>query len=112
METHKLELIFKQSLYRNERCTISLTDYYYLDIKDFEYLIEDNICDDNYIINNRQMRIELIVVSNQSDEYKMAVCNSGLNKKAQEARKEIEEYWGQPFRLSDLSRAYLLMNNP
>ena len=104
MENHKLELIYKQSFYKNKKCIIPDTSMYYLNKEDFEDLIEDNYCELIDIFNDRTMRIELVVVCNQSEAYKMAFRNSERNKKVQECRKEIEEYWGQPIRLSDLNR--------
>ena len=78
MENHKLELIFKQSLYKNKKCTNAYADSYYLYMKDFEHiLVSDYYLDAS---NDRKWRIELIVVSNQSKEYKIAVSNSGKNK--------------------------------
>lgn len=71
----KMEFIYKQSFTEPEQSIYHL----YLTTEDFENLVTNKICG----------RIELILVSNQSNEYRMAVRNS---EKARECGKDLIPY--------------------
>jgi hypothetical protein len=87
----------------SSRCLKPNETSYYLNKEDFDYLIEDNICDLQDEIDNREMRIELVMVDDGSIPYQMAVRNSKRKKELLERRTEIEEYWGGKIRLFRLA---------
>lgn len=103
---HKLELIYKKAWYKNKRATKPCGVMYYLNKEDFDFLIEG----DRYELNDRTMRIELIVISNKSHQYITACRNSERLKKLRELRKDIEDYFGEPIPLIDLRLKYFIMN--
>jgi ribosomal protein L19E len=95
----------------SSRCLKPNETKYYLNKEDFDYLIEDNICDLQYELDNRVVRIELVMVDDGSRPYQMAVRNSELNKELLEHRAEIEKFWGEKIRLFRLSSKKYRMDN-
>ena len=89
-----LVLIYKKMFFDSSRCLNPNETSYYLNKEDFDYLIEDNVCDLQDELDNREMRIELVMVDDGSNIYQMAVRNSERKKELLERRAEIEKFWG------------------
>jgi hypothetical protein len=98
----------------SSRCLKPNETKFYLNKEDFDYLIEDNVCDLQDELDNREMRIELVMVDDGSRPYQMAVRNSELKKELLERRTEIEKYWGgEKIRLFRLpNKKYEMDNDP